>query len=121
MARILIVDDEAGIRTILEHALAGAGYEVVAAETGREGIQKHQATPVDLIIVDVFMPDQDGLETITLLRQYSPNLPIIAMSGKDPSGAFLTIARQLGAARVLDKPFDADTLLKMVQELLPSK
>lgn len=121
MARILVVDDEAGVRTILEHALKTAGYEVVVSENGRDGMKKHRAVPVDIAIIDLFMPDQDGIETITTFREQSPEVPIIAISGNDSSGAMLSMARQLGATRVLEKPFDGPTLLLMVQEVLSGR
>ena len=118
MARILIVDDEASIRTVLDHALKSAGYEVSLAENGREASKQQRATPADLAIVDLFMPDEDGLETIMEFHREFPNVRLIAISGNDLSGAILAMAKEFGADRILEKPFDNGTMLKLVAELL---
>lgn len=118
MARILIIDDDANLRTILGHALKEAGYEVGLAADGREGIKQHRAAPADLIITDLFMPEQEGLETIRQLHKEFPELAIIAMSGIDPTNTMLTIASKLGAARILQKPFGVEKLLKTLAEVL---
>ena len=118
MARILIIDDDATLRTILGHALKEAGHEVILAADGREGIKQHRAVPADLIITDLFMPEQEGLETIRQLRKEFPEIAIIAMSGIDPTNTMLTIASKLGAARILQKPFGIERLLKTIDEVL---
>jgi DNA-binding response OmpR family regulator len=119
MARILVVDDETGVRAALERILTHCGHQVLLAAEGREAVRLNRTAPSDLIIVDVFMPDQDGLETITQLRNDFPEVAIIAISGGyDGSGAMLSIARELGAARILEKPFDYETLVRAVDELL---
>ena len=118
MARILIIDDDANLRTILGHVLKEAGHEVNVAADGPEGIKQHRAAPADLIITDLFMPEQEGLETIRQLHREFPELAIIAMSGVDPTNTMLTIALKLGAAKVLQKPFDVEKLLKTVDEVL---
>lgn len=74
---------------------------------------------MDVVIVDLFMPDQDGLETITQLHKEFPTLAIIAISGGYAASAtMLSVAEELGAARVLEKPFDAELLLATVDEVL---
>ncbi|HEY4952113.1 MAG TPA: response regulator [Verrucomicrobiae bacterium] len=118
MARILIIDDDANLRTILGHALKAVGHEVILAADGREGIKQHRAVPADLIITDLFMPEQEGLETIRQLRKEFPEIAIIAMSGIDPTNTMLTIASKLGAARILQKPFGIERLLKTIDEVL---
>jgi len=118
MARILIIDDEPSIRTILDHTLRAAGHEVFLARNGKEGIELQRASPADVAIIDLFMPDQDGIETIIAFRRDFPKAGIIAISGNDPSGAMLTIARQLGAMRILDKPFESRTILAQIDDEL---
>ena len=119
MSRILVVDDETGVRVALERILTQCGHEVRLAADGREAVRQNRADPAELIIVDVFMPEQDGLETITAFREDFPDVAIIAISGGyDTSSAMLSIARELGAARILEKPFDYDTLVQSVDELL---
>jgi len=119
MPTILVVDDDTGIRTIFERTLTQAGYDVLLAANGKEGIHLHRLHPADVAIIDVFMPDQDGLETITMLRRLSPEAGIIAVSGGyTASSTMLSIALELGARRILEKPFDADTLLQAIEEVL---
>jgi DNA-binding response OmpR family regulator len=118
MARILVIDDDTQFRTTLEKILKAANYEVVLAADGNEGIQKQNAEPMDLIIIDLFMPEREGLETIQQLRKDFPELPIIAISGNDMSGPMLTIASKLGADKILQKPFNAGIILKAIQEVV---
>jgi len=121
MARILVIDDEAGVRTILEHTLKTSGHEVVLAASGKEGIDRHRQTPVDVAIIDLFMPDQDGLTTISQFRREFPDVGIIAISGYDTSGAMLTVAREIGALRILDKPFEVKMILALIEDVLRTK
>jgi CheY-like chemotaxis protein len=122
MSRILVIDDDAGVRAYLQHGLELGDHEVVVAQNGHEGIQRHRESPVDLVITDLFMPEKDGLETVVELRRESPSIPIIAISGGHlTSGSVLQAARLLGAAHVLEKPFDAEKLLSMIDEALRPK
>ena len=118
VARILIIDDDQEVVATLGLALQGAGHEVVLAADGREGMEKHSAKPADLIITDLFMPGQEGLETIQKLRKESPEVPIIAMSGADSANTMLNIASKMGAAKVLRKPFDIKELMDAIEEAL---
>ncbi len=105
MSRVLVMDDEADTRMLLEEILKSAGYEVVLAADGLEGMQQYHSAPVDLALVDLFMPKREGLETIKELRQQSPDFPIIAISGDSAALPLLSIARWLGARVVLKKRF----------------
>jgi DNA-binding response OmpR family regulator len=118
MARILIIDDDASLRTMLGEVLKAAGHEVALAADGKAGVALHRAVPVDLVITDLFMPDQEGLETIIELRKNYPGVAIIAMTGKTPAHAMLAVARQLGATGTLEKSFSADELLLAVDAAL---
>jgi len=101
MARILVIDDDADTRAMLEQILKAAGYEVILAADGREGVERHSTSPADLVITDIYMPKQDGLETIQELRSCFPTVAIIAMSGgtdsESGSGALLSIAQKFGS------------------------
>src|ERR1043166_6402550 len=98
MPKILIVDDDSAVLMSLEQALKSAGHEVVPAVNGMEAMNKQLAAPADLVIIDLFMPEQEGLETITELRLKFPGIPIIAISGGHmTSGAMLSVAQRLGA------------------------
>lgn len=115
--RILICDDEAAILRLLSSVLQGAGYEVFEAHDGREALHLLQSQPCDLVLTDIFMDGQEGIETIRALRQRWPGLTIIAMSGGGAHGDtdVLTDALALGADDILPKPFSPADLLRAVR------
>jgi DNA-binding response OmpR family regulator len=118
MPSVLIVDDEGAIRQLIREALGQAGYEVSEARDGKEGLARYRQAPADLVIMDILMPDQDGLESILTLRREFPTAKIIAITGgSDMIGIlnFLDVAKMLGARRTLQKPFDMKHLLEVVQ------
>lgn len=117
MALVLVIDDEAGAREAVQQMLESAGHEVVPATGGREGLEKYRINPPDLVLVDLFMPEFDGFETILLLRREFPNAKIVAMSGNIAAGAMLSVARRLGSAAVLEKPFTLEQLLITLDEV----
>lgn len=117
MLSVLVVDDQAEIRQLIRDALEGAGYRVEEACNGKEGLEHYRSKPVDLVLMDIVMPDQDGLEAIMALRREFPESRIIAMTGaSDGIGIlnFLDVAKMFGAKRTLQKPFDLKTLLDAV-------
>jgi len=114
MLRILVMDDEADTRTLIEEILRSAGYDVVLAADGSEGMMRYHAAPVDLVLLDLFMPNREGLETIKELRNLAPDIPIIAMSGDTLAQPLLDVARRLGATDVLQKPFLPEELIDAV-------
>ena len=120
MARVLVVDDDGAIRGAIRRLLTIEGYEVVEAINGREAIEKYRQEPVDLVITDIWMPDKDGLEVIRELRQISPGLPMIAMSGGSSRGQldFLHHAEAFGACQVLQKPFKIEDLVASVKQFI---
>jgi CheY-like chemotaxis protein len=122
MARILIIDDNSEFRFMLRALLEGAGHQVAEAGNGNEGIRCFHGDPCDLICCDLFMPEKEGLETIRELCHDFPTVKIVAMSGgggTDGSVDMLPIARYFGAVEVLQKPFEPDTLLRILEGLLP--
>src|SRR5437762_3486227 len=108
MARILIMDDEAPIRSLLRRALENAGHEVREAANGTEGIMSYRESPADIVIADILMPEKEGLECILELKQLNPAVCIIAISGGSARSQLdvLAIARHFGARRTFSKPFD---------------
>jgi CheY-like chemotaxis protein len=84
--RVLVVDDEPGIRDLIRQYLEVAGYEVLEAEDGRKAVGLAKTHCVDLMITDLVMPEQEGIETIRLLNREQPGLKIIAMSGASDAG-----------------------------------
>src|SRR5690242_19135680 len=117
MARILMVDDEAMIRLVVKSILERQGHAVVLAECGHDGAEAIEAYAFDIAIVDIFMPDMNGFETIKAFRNSAPALPIIVMSGyafRDANGPppdFFRMALDLGATTCLHKPFTPAQLL----------
>jgi two-component system chemotaxis response regulator CheY len=121
MPSVLVVDDEDQIRQLIRETLEQAGYEVEEAGNGKQGLERYRAKPADLVIMDILMPDQDGLESIMTLRREFPASRVIAITGgSDMIGIlnFLDVAKMLGARRTLQKPFDMQTLLDAAQSEL---
>jgi CheY-like chemotaxis protein len=117
---ILIIDDDAGIRRLLRAALERIGYQVSEAADGAAGVAEYRRAPSDLVITDVVMPGQDGIETIQQLREEFPDSRILAISGGPIDGAngTFTDARPLGANAALAKPFTLDAFARTVADLL---
>ena len=122
MARILVIDDEPALRDLLQKSLLSAGHIVTLAQDGEDGLSQilKAAIPVELAIVDIFMPRREGIETLTDLRKRLPHLPLIAISGRPLADEMLKIAAFLGVKATLKKPFSIDHLLKTVQDALPA-
>jgi DNA-binding NtrC family response regulator len=121
MARILVIDDEPDMRVLLEQTLKAAGHEVILAADGREGVERYCTRPADLVITDLYMPNQEGLETIAELRRRFPEVAIIAMSGKAAALTMLSIAQKFGAIGILHKPFLTEELIAAVGKALGGK
>jgi DNA-binding response OmpR family regulator len=121
MSRILIVDDEPGIRRSLRAVLARAGYDVHEAADGLEGQRLSRELDPDLVITDIQMPGANGIETIAALRAWAPHLPIIAISGGDQTARLgvLSSAGLMGAVTTLRKPFGVTEVLAAVAAALP--
>jgi len=118
MARILVIDDDQPVRTAIKTLLEIQGHEVVIANDGREGLKTLETAHFDVLMVDMFMPGMDGVETIDLVRRRDLELPIIMMSGlaapPDPKDR----VTQLGAIRRLSKPFRPADLSAAIDECL---
>ena len=112
-----VADDEAGLRLLLVATLTGAGYDVLEAANGLEAQRLCEAGGVDLLLTDLVMPDHEGLETIRRMRLARPEIPVVAMSGAF-DGSFLEVARTMGAAAVLQKPFTPDQVNGVVARVL---
>src|SRR5947209_18105511 len=126
MARILVVDDDSMIRLVVKTILERQGHSVVLAECGHDGAEAIEAYAFDIAIVDIFMPDMNGFETIKAFRRSAPRLPIVVMSGyafraaNDPAPDFFRMAIDLGATACLRKPFTPSQLQHAVQICAPN-
>jgi CheY-like chemotaxis protein len=123
MHKILLVDDNAVVRRLLQDLLTMESYDVVAVASGREAIEALTTFAVDAVVTDLYMPDMDGLELIVEMRKLYPGLKIIAISGGSSRlGArqadHLGTARAIGADAVLKKPFEPDELISALRQLL---
>jgi len=118
LKRILVVDDEAQIRTMLTQMLELEGFEVHTAENGEEGLALVGKYAFDLVITDMIMPVKDGLKFIMELVRDYPDLRILAISGGGAIKAerYLTMAGYLGDIATLEKPFKREILLDLVQK-----
>jgi len=118
MPSVLVVDDEDQLRRLIREILEQAGYQVTEARDGKEAVLQYRLAPADVVIMDILMPEQDGLETTSTLRREFPNVKIIAITGSSEMIgilSFLDVAKMLGAHRTLQKPFEMQTLLDTVQ------
>ena len=120
MTRILVADDDRDVRTALRDALTSEGYEVHTAPDGERAMQMHDKAPADILITDLFMPEQDGLETLQYFRARNPDLPIVVISGWKPGQKtdHLAVAQHAGANVVLRKPFELGELLARLETLV---
>lgn len=121
MPRVLVIDDEPQIRSLLKTFLKRAGYEVDEAGDGIEGVKQMRACHADVVITDILMPKQEGLETIRQIRKEFPDVKIIAMSGGSQLTVmdFLPLAERFGAAKIFHKPLDFNALVATVKEIAP--
>jgi CheY-like chemotaxis protein len=111
---VIVVDDVPDIREMVRMALEHFGCRVSEAGDGDEALRLQAADPADVLITDIVMPGQDGVETIGELRRTYPHLKIIAMSGHDLASTWLTLAERMGVSAVLVKPFSIETLASTV-------
>lgn len=121
MARILIVDDESGIRDVLSRVLSRGNHDVRSCPGAQAALDEVGSWQPDLVITDVYMPEMDGIEFLLALQEEQPDLPVIAISGGGAlgsAGLALEDASELGAVRTLTKPFGLEELLAAVSDVL---
>ena len=115
--RILVIDDDEDQRDLVRAVLEVEGFEVLEASGGYAALEMVRKNIPDMAIVDIFMPDMDGLETITQLRLRTSDMKIIAMSGCGlfQHSDYLSHAKEFGANAGITKPFRIDDLVKLVK------
>jgi DNA-binding NtrC family response regulator len=118
--RIMVVDDDAGIRRSLHTLLSRAGYEVVQAVDGSEAVRLWRESRADLVITDLHMPNKDGIQTIVELLTHSPGVPIIAMSGGGQTKRLDLLGNLtlLGTVLTIEKPFTLGEMMSVVSRAL---
>ncbi len=109
-AKLLLVDDGQEFLRILSERLSQRGYRPTAVTSGLQAIEAASRECFEVAILDVVMPEMDGLETLTRLRQICPHMPVIMLTGYSTAGKAL----ELGALEVLVKPTDLETLMQHI-------
>jgi YesN/AraC family two-component response regulator len=120
MARILLIDDDDSVRSVLRLILNQFGHVVIEACNGKEGIELYTHANADLVITDIVMPEKEGLEVLKEIRKKCPTVKIIAISGGgrvNPTD-YLRMAIFFGATRVLAKPICSEALIGAINEVL---
>jgi CheY-like chemotaxis protein len=118
---ILVIDDDKLVAEATQGLLGAQGYDVTVAYDGKSGIEAARSDHFDLAIVDLFMPDMNGLQVIKVIRESNPDIPMIAVSGFMFGKAcpempgFESMAAEVGAVSTLYKPFQPDHLLEAIE------
>src|SRR3712207_221286 len=116
--RVLIVDDDAGMRAFVRASLEGEGFDVREAASAREGLALLEDEPLDLILLDVMMPGMDGWEMLQRVQDRHGAIPVIMFSGKvDAAGE----AEQRGASGFISKPSDPQQLVERAKQILSTR
>jgi len=121
MVRVLVVDDDAAVRAWLRTVLADQGYEVQEAPDGKVGLRLFREQPADVVLLDVLMPEQEGIETLRELRKACPAVKVIVISGGSSwvtQEEALAAALDFGALRTLAKPFSWNDLADAITAVL---
>jgi len=116
---VLIADDDKLILSTFRYALTKRGYNVLLAENGAEAIAHLERGPVDIVFLDVIMPEKEGLETLLEIMRRFPSVPVHVMSGGGTRSKqdFLAVAQSFGATSVIRKPVTPPELVKIIEEL----
>jgi len=121
---ILVIDDDPLVREVLHELLNGESYISLEAETGSAGLQIMASAVVDLVILDIFMPDVDGVEALRVLRVEWPSVPVICVSGGSASVGASTLfgaTMLMGAFATIMKPFREAELLTLIHQALDER
>lgn len=121
-AKILVVDDEQGIRDLFYYMLTPLGYEIDSAVDGVEGIELFEKNKYDIIFLDVHMPRMQGPAVLKMIKQIKPDQTVIIFSSSsDPNFRFESEAKNLGAYTCIYKPFELEEILKIINEVLAKR
>lgn len=116
MKKVLVIDDEQGIRDMLRFLLEGQGYDVVTAEDGVQGLEKVKESAFDVIFLDVHMPNMGGEETLSAIKKLRPAQPVVIFSSSsDPTHAFEINAEKSGVVCCMYKPVEIDEIFEAMK------
>ncbi|MBI3515709.1 MAG: response regulator [Proteobacteria bacterium] len=118
MASVLVVDDHEAFLIFVKHGLSRHGYHSLVATSAKAALRLLETEPVEIAVIDVVMPDMDGIELLREIRDRHPSLPVIAMTGagdglRQPVATLLSV---LGACAVLIKPFEPASLIRAIED-----
>ena len=116
MKKILVIDDETIVRRSCERTLTPEGYEVISTASGREGIELLEKEPFAIVLLDLKMPDMDGIEVLKKIKERWPDTKVIMITGYSTVETAVQALR-LGAYNHIEKPFTPNTLLAAVKEV----
>ena len=119
--RVLVIDDDSEVRRVVQGLLESAGFQVMSAPDGEQGLALLEWSMADAVLCDIFMPNKEGIETCTELRRRYPALRVVAMSGASGATGYLRAAEKLGAVASLRKPFTGQELVAVVQGALAGR
>lgn len=116
---ILVVDDDDMLRTYVKELLKLNNFNVTEADNGKTGLKEFRENKPDLVITDIIMPEMEGISFIRKLREYSEDIPIIAMTGNvhGHMDEYLEISSQIGANEILRKPIKSEEFLDVINRL----
>jgi CheY-like chemotaxis protein len=117
MTKILVIDDEQGIRNLLDTLLRRKGYDVVLAESGRQGLELFRRERPDVIVLDLKMPEMDGLTVLRQIKNLDPGKPVIILTGAGTAEAEKQV-RALGVTEYVEKEFSLHLLGDSLKRLL---
>jgi CheY-like chemotaxis protein len=116
--RILVIDDDAAVREMISKMLNSEGFEALTAADGEQALRVIRShSEIDLVIIDMIMPEKEGIETISELKRDFPHIKILAISGggKISADIYLRLAAQMGADSALKKPFVKQEMINAIQ------
>ena len=116
MARILVIDDDQGTRQYVGRVLEGAAHSVAYAVDGAKGIDLYRKSPFDVVVVDLVMPEKNGLQTTRELCEEYHDARVVAITGQDPEN--LPLAEDFGAMACMTKPIEPEDLLEAIDGAL---
>ena len=117
MAKVLVIDDEPGIRSLLDTLLRRKGYDVVLAESGRKGLELFRRERPDVVVLDLKMPGMDGLAVLQQVRSLNPTLPVIILTGAGTPETEQQV-RAMGVTEYVEKEFSLHLLGDSLKRLL---
>jgi CheY-like chemotaxis protein len=118
--RVLLVEDDDDNRELMSEVLEAAGYEVITAAGGAEGLRKLSETPVDVVVTDVGMPGMGGLEVARAVKKIAPRIPVVVVTGY-AEREDIASARGREVDAVLVKPIDPDSLTSAIDQIMKGR